>query len=215
MTSDPAARPLRRDAERNRELLLAAARRAFAERGLDVALEEIARRAGVSIGTLYNRFPTRDALIEATFTDRLERMIALAEEALTGPDPWDGFAAYLTGICELQAADRGYNEVAARGMPSSPVTTELQARGYRLVQQIMARAQEAGGLRADVTVEDLLFVVLGNSRTVAVTAEIAPGLWRRHLGLMLDGFRTAGAHALPEPPLTPGRVHQPHGRDAH
>src|ERR1700737_4909484 len=108
-------RPLRRDAQRNRELLVAAAREVFAQRGVDVALDEIARRAGVSIGTLYNRFPTRAALVEAVFVDRLEAVVALGEEALLMADPWEGFVHCLQGICELQAADRGYNDVASRG----------------------------------------------------------------------------------------------------
>jgi AcrR family transcriptional regulator len=215
--SDPPARPLRADAQRNRDALLRAARAAFAQEGLDVALEEIARRAGVSIGTLYNRFPgadARDALIEAVFTDRLEATVAIAQEALAQPDPWAAFAGYVTGICALQAADRGFRQVAARGMPDSAATRDLQAHGYGLVAQIMSRAQAAGALRADVTVEDMAFVVLGNSATIEATAAIAPELWRRHLGLLLDGFRAASAHPLPVPPLAAGRVH-PAAGEAH
>jgi AcrR family transcriptional regulator len=209
--SDPPARPLRADAQRNRDALLRAARAAFAQDGLDVALEEIARRAGVSIGTLYNRFPGADpraALIEAVFADRLEATVAIAIAALAEPDPWAAFAGYVTGICALQAADRGFRQVAARGMPGSAGTRDLQARGYGLVAQVMSRARDAGALRADVTAEDLAFGVLGVSATIEATAAIGPELWRRHLGLLLDGFRAAAAHPLPVPPLAAGRAHQ-------
>jgi len=197
-------RPLRSDARRNRERLLGAARAVFAERGVDAPLEEIARRAGVSIGTLYNRFPARDSLIEAVFTDRLEKLAALARQALADPDPWHGFAGYLAALGQLQAADRGFNEVAARGLPASPAIGELVKAGQADVAEIFRRAQQAGALRADVTIEDLGFVVWGISRTVEMTASRSPDLWRRHLALLLDGFRAEGAHPLPVPPAPGG-----------
>jgi AcrR family transcriptional regulator len=165
-------------------------------------MADIAHRAGVSNGTLYNRFPTRTDLIEAVFLDRLEKIVALAEAALRADDPWDGFAGCLTGICELQAADRGFNEVTARGLATSPAAQELQRKGLAALGEVFARAKRAGALRTDVTVNDLSFVVWGISRTVENTAAFAPEAWRRHLGLLLDGFRAAAAHPLPEPPLS-------------
>jgi AcrR family transcriptional regulator len=185
--------PLRADAHRNRARLLAAARELFAAHGLDVPMADIARHAGVSNGTLYNRFARREDLVEAVFTDRLETLGELAATALAAADPWDGFASYLTGACELQATDRGFNQLAARGMPDTPAVRELRRAGLTAVIEVMTRAQRAGELRPDVTVDDLAFVLRGVSRTV----ESAPAAWRRHLALMLDGFRTAGAHPLP------------------
>jgi AcrR family transcriptional regulator len=199
-------KPLRRDAQRNRELLVAAAREVFAERGVDVALDEIARRAGVSIGTLYNRFPTRADLVEAVFVDRLEAVVALGEEALLMADPWEGFVHCLQGICELQAADRGYNDVASRGGPTSAASAEIGARGHELVKWVLARAQAAGVLRTDITFEDIAFVIWGHAGTVEATMAVAPRVWRRHLALMLDGFRASAAHPLPEPPLQPEQL---------
>jgi AcrR family transcriptional regulator len=199
--------PLRTDAQHNRERLLNAARELFAGQGVDVPLEEIARRAGVSIGTLYNRFPTRGHLVEAVFTDRLEKMVALARAALADDDPWHGFAGYLTSVCELQATDRGFNEVAARGLHGSVAVQELYGQAQAAMTEVLRRAQEAGELRADLVLEDLGFVIWGISRTVEMTAGVAPQLWRRHLALMLDGFRAQAAHPLPEPPLTPGQTH--------
>ncbi|KAA2258132.1 TetR/AcrR family transcriptional regulator [Solihabitans fulvus] len=200
-------RPLRSDAQRNRELLLGAARELFAERGIDVAMADIARHAGVSNGTLYNRFPTRTDLIEAVFLDRLERIVDLAGQALAVADPWQGFASYLIGVCELQADDRGFNEVAARNLADSPAARNLRAAALTGVTELLTRGARAGVLRADVTVEDLAFVIWGISRTVEITAGTAPRAWRRHLALAMDGFRAEGAHPLPEPPLPPGGVH--------
>jgi AcrR family transcriptional regulator len=210
MCSPTPARPLRSDAQANREQLLSAARALFAEQGVDVAMAEIARRAGVSNGTLYNRFPTRADLIEAVFVDRMEALVALAEHALT-LEPWDGFAHYLTGVCRLQAADRGFNEVAARGLGASAAARRLRAAVLAAMTEVIARAQRAGVLRTDIVVEDLAFVNWGISRTVEMTAETAPNIWRRHLSLLLDGFRSDGAHPLPEPPLDLGQAHG-HGR---
>jgi AcrR family transcriptional regulator len=200
-------RPLRSDAQRNRGRLLAAARELFAERGTEVAMADIARHAGVSNGTLYNRFPTRADLIEAVFADRLEAIADIARRALAETDPWQGFTAYLTGVCELQAADRGFNEVAAHGLPASPAAQRLQDEAQAAVAKLIDRAKRAGALRGDVAMEDLAFVIWGISRTVEMTASFAPRLWRRHLALLLDGFRAAAAHPLPEPPLAPGQPH--------
>lgn len=207
MASSFDPRPLRGDARRNRESLLVAARELFAERGVDVAMADIARRAGVSNGTLYNHFSTRADLIEAVFVDRLATMIDLADQGLAAADPWQGFVECLTGICELQAADRGFNEVAARGMGTSPVTIELRKVALGKMRELFVRAQDSGSLRADLAVEDLAFVVWGISRTVELTTDTAPRLWRRHLALLLDGFRADGAHPLPEPPFAAGLVH--------
>jgi AcrR family transcriptional regulator len=206
-SSTEASRPLRSDAQRNRALLIDAARELFAERGVDVALEEVARRAGVSIGTLYNRFPTRAALIEAVFADRLEKIAGYAMAALANPDPWQSFADYLVKVCELQAVDRGFNEVAARGLADSPANRSLRQQVGEAMNQLIERAKQAGVVRADLTIEDLAFVVWGIAQTVERTASVAPRVWRRHLALLLDGFRAEGAHPLPEPPLSPGQSH--------
>jgi AcrR family transcriptional regulator len=202
-----APKPLRSDAVRNRALLIEAARELFAERGVDVALDEVAKRAGVSIGTLYNRFPTRAALIEAVFADRLEKIAGFALRALADPDPWQGFADYLADVCELQAADRGFNDVAARGLADSPANQDLRRQIGAAMTELIARAKAAGAMRADLAIEDLAFVVWGVAQTVERTANVAPRLWRRHLALLLDGFRAEAAHPLPEPPLEPGQSH--------
>ncbi|MEW9553401.1 TetR/AcrR family transcriptional regulator [Nonomuraea sp. NPDC050783] len=187
---------MRKDAMRNRERLLHAARRLFADQGLDVPLEEIARAAGVSIGTLYNRFPTREALVEAVFEDRVAAVTALAEQSLAMNDAWEGFVTFLTSVCELQAADHGYNDLAARTAPVG------EDRGYGLMGELLERAQRSGQLRPDVSLADMAFVVWGVAATVRATRGSAPGAWRRHLALTLDGLRAVAAHPLPVPPMS-------------
>lgn len=135
------AKPLRRDAQRNRDQLVQAARQLFAVHGLGVALDEIARAAGVSIGTLYNHFPNRADLVDAVFADRAETVVRFAEHALSIPDPWAGFVHFLERVCELQAADRGYNDLVSRRLPQA-TPTEGHLRGYELMKQIVERARQ-------------------------------------------------------------------------
>jgi AcrR family transcriptional regulator len=106
---------LRADARRNREAILAAARRAFAERGLQTSLDEIAKQAGVGSGTLYRHFPTRDDLVVAVFTERMAENVALVEEAQHQADPWEAFAGYIRSTCRAQAADKGLADLFALG----------------------------------------------------------------------------------------------------
>src|SRR3954452_14378453 len=100
-TASPSARPLRRDAQRNRGSLLAAARAVFAEQGMQASLEQVAKRAGVAIGTLYNHFPARLAFVQEVFAGKLAIWVAAAEEALHMPDAWEGVCLFLETMCEL------------------------------------------------------------------------------------------------------------------
>ncbi|WP_410662335.1 TetR/AcrR family transcriptional regulator [Amycolatopsis sp. lyj-84] len=190
---------MRKDAQRNRDLLIEAARGLYAARGLDVALEEIAKTAGVSIGTLYNHFPQRADLVNAVFADRTETVAKLAEHALSLDDAWAGLTSFFERICELQAADRGYNELAS----TRPPLAEDLERGYELMTRVVERAKESGALRADLTLEDMAFVTWGIARTVEATAAVRPEVWRRHLALLFDGMRAPAATPLPEPPMLP------------
>ncbi|MFC8529107.1 TetR/AcrR family transcriptional regulator [Nocardia sp. NPDC057227] len=198
-------KPLRRDALRNRDALVVAARAVFDEKGLDAPLKEIAARAGVAIGTLYNRFPTRDALIAAAVADRMELGLEVARAAAEVADPWDSFVALVDGVCRLQAHDRLLGDLAVRAAPSSEIAAARDA-GHAVMRAIVERAHRAGVLRTDWTLEDLAFVMWSHTRVVAVTAGIAPDAWRRNLGLLLDGLRAGAAHPLPTPPLTPDQL---------
>jgi len=197
--------PLRKDAQRNRERLVEAARAVFAERGLDVALDEVARRAGVSIGTLYNRFPTRADLVAAVFAERAETVVGICEHALAMGDPWDGFVHFVEQTSRMQAADRGYNDLSARSIPQAAPTPDLE-RGHALMTEVVERAKRAGALRGDFVLADMAFVIWAISRTIEATGDVEPQAWRRHLGFVLDGLRAPAAHPLPVPALTDEQV---------
>ena len=174
-------RPLRQDARRNRDALVAAAREVFGGKGIEAPLDEVARTAKVAIGTLYNRFPTRADLVEAAFLPMIEESLAHTEEALACEDPWDGFVLFLERAIQLQVTDRGFTEVCNRTFaPESNLETTKQVVGERMAQ-IVARAQDSGQLREDFRVTDL-GAVFG--------AALAGPDWRRGLMLILDGLRT-------------------------
>jgi AcrR family transcriptional regulator len=207
--SPPPGRPLRRDARRNREAIVQAARQVFCDHGLEAPLEQIARQAGVGIATLYRRFPNRAALLDAVLGDTVQAHVEVAEQAVAMDDPWEGFAFYLEQSCRLQAADRGLNDVMGMRFPRATAVEVAKTRLFEVVGQVVDRAQQSGQLRADLTLEDLAFLNWANARILpAVRAAGAPDAWRRHLGLLLDGFRAERAHPLPQPPLSPRQVHR-------
>jgi AcrR family transcriptional regulator len=200
-----ADRPLRRDARENRERILEAARGAFAELGIDASVEDIACRAGVGIGTLYRRFPTKDALIDAVFEEHLDLIAAAAEQALEAPDVWEALLRYLTYVVGLQAADRGLSELVGASPGTEQRVARARTRLRPLVQRLITGAQEAGRLRADVVYEDLSVLLWTTGRVVDATRDVAPEFWRRYLALMVDGLRAGDTSPLPQPPLTPAK----------
>jgi AcrR family transcriptional regulator len=204
-TPDQPVRPLRVDAERNRGRIVEAARAAFAERGLDVPLEDVAGRAGVGIATLYRRFPTRDDLIAACFEHRLAEYARAAEQALEAADGWTGFCAYVERVCEMQAADRGLKDVLTRTFPNARALEAHRARGFELLLRVIDRAKTDGRLRSDFVPEDHVLLLMGNAGVVQGAGDAAPEAWRRYVALMLDGLRSECATPLPPPP-TPRQI---------
>jgi AcrR family transcriptional regulator len=179
---------LRADAARNRDRLLTAAAELFTDRGVDVPLEDVARRAGVSIGTLYNHFPNRGALLDAVLPERMAEMGRLAEVALAEPDSWNGFTGFLVGLFEVMAGDRALNDAIARS-PIGPmdIAAECGQSGGALAD-VLQRAHAAGALRRDFGPPDLATVVWAMSKVIAM-ADGDDTVWRRHLGFILDGLR--------------------------
>lgn len=200
------AKPLRRDAARNRDKLRAAASEVFTAKGLDASLEEIAKHAKVSIGTLYNHFPTREALFDAIFPERVEATEALAREALTSDDAWDGFAGYLEGLFDMLAADRGLRHVMTREYPAAEALTEACHRGFAATEAIVLRAKESGSLRADFEMSDLASVLWAMAHIIDTTADVAPGAWRRFLAFILDGLRSEAAHPIAVEAMRPEQI---------
>lgn len=193
---------LRADARRNTEKLRIAALTVFQEKGLHVPLEEIAQRAGVSSGTLYNRFGSREALIDAVMPElAADSLGRVAKRAIAERDPWEGFASYVMGVCELQASCPALNDVISRRYASEQLTAICRVTEER-ERYIIDRAQREGLLRADFTREDLLFIFWSTAMLVRHTTDAAPDAWRRSVGFLLDGLRADAAHPLPAAPLT-------------
>ncbi len=195
-------RPLRRDAERNRDRIIEAARAAFATDGINVSVEEIARRAGVGIGTLYRRFPTKAELIDAILEDVLTEVCSAAESALEEEDAWLGFSTFLENVFELHVRNRGLKDVIAERKHGRRRLDSARAHMRPLVAELIARAQAQGTLRPDFTPEDMPMLFWTGGRVAEMTSFVAPELWRRYLGLVLDGLRAHAATPLPHPPLT-------------
>jgi len=205
MGTADANKHLRVDAERNRGRIVEAAQAAFAERGLDVPLEDVAGRAGVGIATLYRRFPTREDLIATCFERRVAEYAHAAEEALEAPDAWVGFCAYVERICGMQASDRGLKDVLTRTFPTAKAMEAHRTRSYELSVQVIDRAKAAGALRDDFVPEDLVLLLMANAGVVQGAGDAAPDAWRRFVALLLEAFRADGASPLPAPP-TPRQV---------
>lgn len=206
---DPrSARRPRKDAAHNRGRIIAAARQEFAASGIDASLERIAKNAGVAIGTLYRHFPTRVDLLLAAFEEKFDSFMAAADAALRAEDPWAGLGSYLETLCGMQAGDRGFNDFVSMRFPTCAQTEAMHDRVCDVMERLLTRAREAGAVRRDLTVGDLITVTWANSRIIEATVGIAPNAWRRHLLFMLEAFRPHGGAELDEPPLTDQQLYR-------
>jgi len=192
----------RRDAQERHDRLIAAARREFASRGVDASLEQIARDAEVAIGTLYRHFPTRLDLLLAALEPRLAEFAAGSESALALEDPWEGFVSYLENLFRVQAGDRGFNDFLSRRFPGSADTERIHDQMCQQIDDVLTRAQEAGAVRPDIALADIVNLIWSNGRMIYATSVTAPDAWKRQLYLMLDAYRADRAHPLPAPPMT-------------
>jgi AcrR family transcriptional regulator len=186
--------PLRRDAERNRRRILAAARRLIAERGLGVGYEEIAREADVGVGTVYRRFPTRDGLYYELFYNRVNAVVAILEEALAIADPWQGLCRFMELDFELQSSDRGLREFMLGRADSTELGRRSRERIQPLVTELVERAQAAGRLRADVGQSDIAIILAMLGGLMDASIDVEPELWRRYLAMVLGGIRRGDRH---------------------
>ena len=202
---EPAARPLRRDAERNRRRILDAAAEVFADRGLGASLDEIAQHAEVGVGTVYRRFPNKEALIDALFDEELEGIVGLAEEGLAIEDPWTGLEHFLRAALERQAKNRGLKELllGARMAEDSGCTIAGRERIEPIVTRLVERAQQDGSLRPDVAVTDMPLIQLMVGALVDYTRAVDPEVWRRLFTVVIDGLRAQpdGRTAIAQRPL--------------
>jgi AcrR family transcriptional regulator len=181
---------------------LDAARTAFAEAGLDVGVEEIARRAGVGKGTLYRRFPTKEALVRAIFEDLLDELDKTVETVSAEPDPTVAFMRFLDEAAHRQATNQGFLDVVAQRLGAAMLTADQRRRFLGAIVRPLRRAQEAGGVRADLEPEDvvMIFRMLGATTRPAPDGTPMDAHWPRYIGLIADALRPAAATPLPAEP---------------
>lgn len=194
---------LRADAARNRQLVIDAARELFQRHGIDVPLEDIARQAGVGIGTLYRRFPTRGDLTAAVFAEMVSAYATVVEDAASQEDPWRGITDLVIGACALQAADPALRDLLTMRFPESPELEPLFHVLQGRIEDLLTRARTSGAVRPDADAADLIFILLGNSALVRRMHERLPDAWRRYAILQLEALRARpAAQELPAPPTS-------------
>jgi AcrR family transcriptional regulator len=197
MSVSPAT-PLRADAQRNLELILEAARTAFAEGGLDVGVEEIARRAGVGKATFFRRFPTKDALVVAVLEGFVDELVAAADRAVALDDPLDGLRQFILDNARMQAYNTGFFDAMSARYNGCSFPVELTDRTLTAVGRVLEPARAAGLLRDGVQAGDLstMLKMLGAAIRPMPGVLVAEEAWTRYLELLLSGIRS-GQDPLP------------------
>ncbi|MCO5993864.1 TetR/AcrR family transcriptional regulator [Actinoallomurus rhizosphaericola] len=180
---------LRSDALDNRERILDAARALYAAEGLDVPIREIARRAGVGPATLYRRFPTKRLLVTEVFTDEMHACHAIVEEGRADPDPWHGFCAVIERLCELHARNRGFTDAFMATFPDAIDLAAGRRQTLDAIAELARRAKEAGRLRLDFVLDDLILMLMANRgiHTTSTAAQVAAS--RRFAAFMIRAFQ--------------------------
>jgi AcrR family transcriptional regulator len=191
-------RTLRSDARRNREAVIAAAKRLFADQGLEAQMPEIARAANVGVGTVYRHFPAKDDLIAAIATERFDLMAERAREDLELEDPWEGLCDFMRFSTRIQADDRGLCEVMS-SIPELMEQGALAAGLPELVDELVRRAKQSGELRQDLDWEDVPLIVCGLGHVTHGGPSLSAGRWPRLVEIILDGLRAPGNNVLPRP----------------
>ena len=183
--------PLRRDAERNRQLLLRTAYELMASQGLDVSYEDIARAAGTGMGTMYRRFPQRQDLLNALFSEHVDMVTDLAEQASRYDDAWAGLTWFLERQLEVEARRRGVGELLRGRSQATELVRRAHDRMTPLVAGLVDRAVRAGQLPAGATPADFAAVHVMVGSVMDASRRNSPRLWRRALRIALAGLRHA------------------------
>jgi len=193
--ADPAVGPRRADALRNRVLVLAAAADVFAEQGLKAPVEEVARRAGVGVGTVCRNFPTKEALLQAVLTSHYESLLESAEQALTRPDAAEAFERFFVALPDFHVRHRAFAEQMAGELElaAQPVRDKLMTA----ISELVARAQAAGAIRADIGPADVSMLMSGVAHATALAGDLQPMLRERYVRIALDGLRPGDTSPLP------------------
>ncbi|MFC1440765.1 helix-turn-helix domain-containing protein [Streptacidiphilus sp. N1-10] len=186
----PEGRPMRRDAARNHRLVLDAALDVISEHGTDASMELIASRAGVGVGTVYRRFPNKEALIDALVVTLMEQLIDAARQELT-QDDGTGLETFLRILGNRFSRHRGYIDKLV-----SHTRAECAEHLRDLMGELLAQAQRHGRIRPEITLGDVQATIWGVRGVVESAGAVAPDAWERHLDIHLAGLRA------PEPPST-------------
>jgi AcrR family transcriptional regulator len=193
-----AERVLRADARRNREAVIAAAKRLFADEGLDAQIPDVAKAAKVGVGTVYRHFPTKEDLIAALAAERFERLAEKAREGIAADDPWEGLCEFIRFSAQIQADDRGLCEVM--GSRPEVMADSAYAVGLdELCDRLVKRAQRSGDLRKDLDWEDIPMIACSLGRITPAEQGPAVGRWPRLVEILIDGLRAPGSSKLPKP----------------
>jgi AcrR family transcriptional regulator len=191
----------RADARRNRKRILAAAREQFAEHGVDVHMERIARAAGVGVGTVYRHFPAKKDLLQALADERFAGFAETARASLEDPDPWRGFCELMRECGRVTATDRALSE-AMDQFPELCAASAEKVRLQELSGELIERAKASGAMRAEFTTDDIPSLMRGLARATATHESGPPAIsWERYLNIMLAGLR-AGADDTPQAEAT-------------
>ncbi|MEQ4722957.1 helix-turn-helix domain-containing protein [Nonomuraea sp. B19D2] len=190
---------LRADARQNRDRIVEVARELFAERGLDVPMAAIARRAHVGVATLYRRFPTKESLVTEVFADQFEACVSVVDDALADPDPWRGFCTAVEKVCTMQAADRGFSAAFTAAFPDAVDIEQERNRAIQGFAELTRRAKATGRLRADFAQDDFALLLMANGGIITESTETAQAASRRLVAYLLSAFRAEQAEPLPPP----------------
>ena len=199
--TDATTRPMRSDARRNRERVLVAAEDVFSEMGLRAQIEEVARRAGVGVGTVCRHFPTKQALVEAVLEAMYESLLKDAQRALQQPDPGTAFRAFVYALSEFQARHRALAEHMATEIDLSPSAQSVRDSLRETIDELVTHAQDAGAIRPDIGSADVALLFSGVAHATALAGDLQPALRKRYVALILDGLRPLEASPLPGKPL--------------
>jgi AcrR family transcriptional regulator len=187
---------LRADARRNREAVIAAAKRLFADEGLEAQMPDVAKVARVGVGTVYRHFPTKEDLIAVLVAQRFERLAEKAREGLEAEDAWQGICEFIRFSAQIQADDRGLCEVMG-SRPDLMEAAALEVGLPELCDRLVKRAQRSGDLRRDLAWEDIPMIACGLGRITQADVGPAKGRWPRLVEIILDGLRAPGSAKLP------------------
>jgi len=163
-------------------------------------MASVAREAGVGIATVFRHFATKEELVAAVFTDRMDSYADAVDAALADPDPWHGLTRLIETMCAMQAADYGFADVLTMTFPTAKALEKRRKESFNAVVRLIDHAKAAGQLRADFASQDLVLIFMANAGVVNATGGSAPNAWRRVLAMILQALEAPARGQLPDPP---------------